>query len=194
MISWLNSQLPDYLGNGQGQTITYNAGKVLNSGFEANINWRDKIGEFGYSVGILASTIQNEVLSVGGNSGIDSLLFGGNVYGYVTQSRDGLPIGSFWGYKTDGIFQSQDELDAYPHTSDAQVGDLRRVDVNGDSVINGNDRTDIGSPIPKVIFGLNVELTYKASIFHLIFKVKTGIKSLTAKKLYVPMHTISSSM
>ena len=177
---------PGFLGNGQGQRITYNAGEVLNSGFEANINWRDNIGDLGYSVGFLASTIKNEVLSVGGNSGIDSLLYGGNVYGYVTQSREGLPIGSFWGYKTDGIFQSQDELDAYPHTSDAQVGDLRRVDVNGDDVIDGDDRTDLGSPIPKMIFGLNVELTYKSFDFSFGLQGQTGNKIFNGKEVVRP--------
>jgi TonB-linked SusC/RagA family outer membrane protein len=177
---------PGFLGNGQGQRITYNAGEVLNSGFEANINWRDNIGDLGYSVGFLASTIKNEVLSVGGNSGIDSLLYGGNVYGYVTQSREGLPIGSFWGYKTDGIFQSQDELDAYPHTSDAQVGDLRRVDVNGDNVIDGDDRTDLGSPIPKMIFGLNVELTYKSFDFSFGLQGQTGNKIFNGKEVVRP--------
>ena len=178
---------PGFLGNGQGQKITYNAGQVLNSGLEANINWRDKIGELGYSVGILASTIKNEVKSIGGNSGIDSLLFGGdNFYGNVTQSREGLPIGSFWGYKTDGIFQSQDELDAYPHTSDAKVGDLRRVDVNGDSIINGSDRTEIGSPIPKVIFGLNVELTYHNFDFSFSLQGQAGNKIFNGKEAIRP--------
>jgi len=177
---------PGFLGNGQGQKITYNAGEVLNSGIEANINWRDKIGEIGYSVGILASTIKNEVLSVGGSAGIDSLLYGGNVYGYVTQSREGLPIGSFWGYKTDGIFQSQDELNAYPHTSDAQVGDLRRVDVNGDGIINGDDRTDLGSPIPKMIFGLNAELTYKSFDFSFSLQGQTGNKIFNGKEVVRP--------
>jgi TonB-linked SusC/RagA family outer membrane protein len=178
---------PGFLGNGQGQKITYNAGQVLNSGLEANINWRDKIGELGYSVGILASTIKNEVKSIGGNSGIDSLLFGGdNFYGNVTQSREGLPIGSFWGYKTDGIFQSQDELDAYPHTSDAKVGDLRRVDVNGDSIINGSDRTEIGSPIPKVIFGLNVELTYHNFDYSFSLQGQAGNKIFNGKEAIRP--------
>jgi TonB-linked SusC/RagA family outer membrane protein len=177
---------PGFLGNGQGQKITYNAGKVLNSGLEANINWRDKIGELGYSVGLLASTIKNEVLSIGGNAGIDSLLYGGNVYGYVTQSREGLPIGSFWGYKTDGIFQSQDELDAYPHTSDAQIGDLRRVDVNGDDIINGDDRTNLGSPIPKMIFGLNVELTYHSFDFSFSLQGQTGNKIFNGKEVVRP--------
>ena len=177
---------PGYLGNGQGQKIRYNAGEVMNSGFEANISWRDKIGEVGYNIGFLASTIHNEVLSVGGSSGIDSLLYGGDVKGFLTQSREGLPIGAFYGYKTDGIFQNQAELNAYPHTSDAGVGDLRRVDVNGDKIINDQDRTYIGSPIPKFILGLNAEITYKHFDFSFSLQAQTGNKIYNAKEFIRP--------
>ncbi len=177
---------PGYMGNGQGQKITYNAGKVLNSGFEANINWRDKVGEVGYNIGILASTVHNEVLSVGGSSGVDSLLFGGDIKGFLTQSRKGLPIGAFYGYKTDGIFQNQAELDAYPHTSDAGVGDLRRVDVSGDHMINDQDRTYIGSPIPKFIFGFNAEVTYKNFDVSFALQGQTGNKIYNAKEFIRP--------
>ena len=177
---------PGFLGNGQGQKITYNAGKVLNSGFEANINWRDKIGEVGYSLGLLASTVHNEVLTVGGSSGIDSLLFGADIKGFLTQSRKGLPIGAFYGYKTDGIFQNQSELDAYPHAGDATVGDLRRVDVNGDNVINDQDRTYIGSPIPTFIFGLNAEVTYKSFDLAISLQGQTGNKIFNAKEFIRP--------
>jgi TonB-linked SusC/RagA family outer membrane protein len=177
---------PGFLGNGSGQTIYFNAGKVQNRGFEANINWRDEIGEVGYSVGILASTIHNEVLSVGGSSGVDSLLFGGNIKGYLTQSRKGLPIGAFYGYKTDGIFQNQAELDAYPHTGDAGIGDLRRVDVNGDKVINDQDRTYIGSPVPKFIFGFNAEVTYKNFDVSFSLQGQTGNKIYNAKEFIRP--------
>ncbi|MFA6482429.1 MAG: TonB-dependent receptor [Bacteroidales bacterium] len=177
---------PGFLGNGQGQKITFNAGKVLNRGFEANVNWRDEVGEFKYGIGILASTIHNEVLTVGGSSGVDSLLYGGNIKGFLTQSRVGLPIGAFYGYKTDGIFQNQAELDAYPHTGDATVGDLRRVDVNGDNKINDQDRTYLGSPIPKLIFGLNAEGSFRSFDVSFSFQGQTGNKIFNAKEFIRP--------
>jgi hypothetical protein len=74
----------------------------------------------------------------------------------VTNTTVGSPLGSFYGYQTDGIFQSQAELDAYPHMADAGVGDLRFVDINGDGKITGEDRTNLGSPIPDLILGLNL--------------------------------------
>ncbi len=178
---------PGHMGNGQGQKVHYNAAEILNRGFELALTWREKVKEFGYSVGILASTNHNEVMSVGGNSGVDSVLFGGGTsYGFVTQSREGLPVGAFWGYQTDGLFQTQEELDAYPHVSNATVGDLRRVDVNGDGKIDGNDRTYIGSPIPKFIFGLNSEFDYKNFDFSFSIQGQTGNKIFNKKEMERP--------
>ncbi|MDF1546824.1 MAG: TonB-dependent receptor [Bacteroidales bacterium] len=179
---------PGYLGNGQGQKIAFNAASVLNTGLEAKINWRQRIDEFNYSIGVLFSTVHNEVLSIGGNSGIDSLLQGGYLGDgrSVTQSREGLPIGAFYGYKTDGIFQTQQELDAYPHSSQAGIGDLRFVDVNNDGVIDGNDRTNIGSSIPKFIFGLNIGLDYKAFDFALDISGQSGNDIFNGKEVVRP--------
>ncbi|MDZ4203196.1 MAG: TonB-dependent receptor [Bacteroidales bacterium] len=184
----LELSTPGHAGNGQGQRVTYNAASVLNRGFEFNIRWREKWKDFSYSVGILGTTIHNEVLSIGGNSGVDSTLIGGWLGDGqpVTLSRVGLPIGAFYGYKTDGIFQTQAELDAYPHMSLAEVGDLRFVDVNGDKKINGLDRTYIGSPIPKFIYGFNVELQYKAFDLSLDIAGQTGNKIFNGKDVVRP--------
>jgi TonB-linked SusC/RagA family outer membrane protein len=177
---------PAHMGNGVNQKVFYNAAKVLNRGLEANINWREKKGDFVYSIGILGSFIHNEVLNVGGNSGVDSLLYGGDKNGFLTQTREGLPIGAFYGYKIDGVFQNQAELDAYPHAGDAGIGDLRRVDYNGDGKIDGNDRTYIGSPIPKFIFGFNAELDYKNFDFSFSIQGQTGNKIYNVKETIRP--------
>lgn len=180
---------PGHLGNGQGQKVRYNAASVLNRGFEFNLSWKESRGDFNYRVGILGSSIHNEVLSIGGNnSGIDSLLIGGYLGDGrpVTLSRVGLPIGAFYGYKTDGIFQSDAELDAYPHTSQAEAGDLRFVDVNPDGIIDGRDRTYIGSPVPKLIFGFNVEMEYKGIDFSFDFQGQTGNKIFNGKEVVRP--------
>jgi TonB-linked SusC/RagA family outer membrane protein len=179
---------PGHLGNGLNQKITFNAGSVLNSGLELQLTWKDNIGELNYSIGVQGSTIHNEVLMVGGNSGVDSLLKGGYLANGlpVTESRVGLPIGSFYGYKTNGIFQNQAELDAYPHLSDAGVGDLRFVDVNNDNVLDGKDRTEIGSPIPKFIFGFNIELQYKGFDVSVDLQGQTGNKIFNGKEVVRP--------
>ncbi len=179
---------PGHLGNGQGQKVRYNAASVLNNGVEMNIKWREKRGEFSYGVGFLGTFLHNEVLSIGGNSGIDSTLIGGSLANgqQVTLSKVGLPIGAFYGFVTDGVFQNQDELNAYPHTSLAEVGDLRFVDINNDGKINGLDRTYIGSPIPKFIFGFNVDLAYKNFDFALDLQGQTGNKIFNGKDVVRP--------
>jgi TonB-linked SusC/RagA family outer membrane protein len=179
---------PGHMGNGQGQKVRYNAASVLNRGFEFSLNWREKAGDFTYSAGILGSTIHNEVLEIGGNSGVDSTLIGGYLGDGrpVTLSRVGLPIGAFYGYRTDGIFQSPEELAAYPHSSQAGVGDLRFVDVNGDGVLDGRDRTYIGSPIPKFIFGFNAMVEYKGFDLGIDFQGQTGNKIFNGKEVVRP--------
>lgn len=179
---------PGHLGNGQGQRVRYNAASVLNNGFEFNIRWREKAGDLNYSVGLLGTTVHNEVRSIGGNSGVDSVLIGGYLTNGqpVTLSSVGLPIGAFYGYQTNGIFQSEDELNAYPHMSLAEVGDLRFVDVNKDGRINGQDRTYIGSPIPKFIYGFNLELSYKAFDFSLDLQGQLGNKIFNGKDAVRP--------
>jgi TonB-linked SusC/RagA family outer membrane protein len=179
---------PGHLGNGQGQKVRYNAASVLNRGFEFNLRWRERVREFSYSVGVLGTTIHNEVLSIGGASGIDSVLIGGYLANGipVTLSRVGLPIGAFYGYVTDGIFQNQAELDGYPHSAQAGVGDLRFVDVNNDGRISGLDRTYIGSPIPKFIYGLNFEFQYKAFDISIDVHGQTGNKIFNGKDAVRP--------
>ncbi|MEX0981089.1 MAG: TonB-dependent receptor [Bacteroidales bacterium] len=148
---------PGHLGNGLGQRIRYNAASVLNSGVEVMLNYREVRENFSYNIRVLGSTVNNEVLAVGGSSGIDSTLVGGYLGNGqpVTLSRVGYPIGAFYGYETDGIFQTAEELEEYPHLSQAGVGDLRFVDTDGNGVLNGNDRTYIGSPVPDLIYGLS---------------------------------------
>lgn len=179
---------PDYLGNGQGAQVYFNAASVKNTGFEGKIIWKDKIGKADYTISFLGSTLKNKVLQVGGSSGIDSVLYGGYLGNGlpVTQSRVGLPIGAFYGYKTDGVFQNAEDLNAYPHLSTAVPGDLRFVDINHDGKIDGNDRTYIGSPIPKFILGLNFETVYLGFDFSFDIQGVYGSKLFNAKEVVRP--------
>jgi TonB-linked SusC/RagA family outer membrane protein len=179
---------PDYLGNGQGAKVDFNAASVKNSGLEAKITWKDNIGKVDYNVSVLGSTLKNEVLEIGGTSGVDSVLFGGFLSNGipVTQSRVGLPIGAFYGYKTDGLFQTTSDLDAYPHLSTAIPGDLRFVDVDSDGKINGNDRTFIGSPIPEFILGFSLGVAYTGFDFSFDIQGVYGNKLFNAKEVVRP--------
>lgn len=180
--------VPGYFGNGSGAKVRFNAASVVNRGFEFNLGWRDQIGKLKYNIGVLGTTIHNEVLKIGGISGVDDALIGGYLGNGipVTRSVVGLPIGSFYGYQTDGVFQSQAELDAYPHDGQAGVGDLRFVDVNSDGKIDGRDRTNIGSPIPTFIFGFNFGIEIIGFDLSVNVQGQTGNKIFNAKEVVRP--------
>jgi hypothetical protein len=179
----IDLQVPGYLGNGDGQAITYNAAEVLNRGFEFDVSWNDQIGDFKYRIGANLTTIHNEAITVKGFGGP-----GDNVQNAsrTTRTAPGLPLGAFYGYKVDGIFQNQSELDAYPHLSNAGVGDLRFVDVNNDNVLNGDDRTYIGSPIPELLYGFALEGYYKGFDLNLDFQGVSGNEIYNYKETVRP--------
>ncbi|MFD1613544.1 SusC/RagA family TonB-linked outer membrane protein [Gelatiniphilus marinus] len=142
---------------------TINAGVVENKGFEFAIGYSDNFNDnFKFSVKYNVTTIQNQVVSVSADGGF---LSGGSFgVGQDPPSRmeAGFPIGYFRGYRTDGVFQNQAELDAYPTIDDqVQAGDLRFVDVNNDGFIDDDDRVNLGDPIPEATMGLNISLDYK---------------------------------
>ncbi len=143
-----------------------NVGSVQNKGVELSLNWRHFMRDLRYSVGINAAYNENKMTKIGNEEGV---LPGANwaVAGMVTRTQLGLPIAYFYGYKTDGIFQNQAEV--FQHISNtgqvlqpnAKPGDVRFVDVNGDGVINTEDRTMIGNPTPKFTLGSNANFEYK---------------------------------
>ena len=145
---------------------TINAGTVRNSGLEFAIDYKNKFSDnFSMSVGYNVTFLKNEVLEV--NNGIGYIEGGSFGVGQQAPSRMevGQPIGYFYGYKTDGIFQNQAEVEAHPSQlslgADASPGDLRFVDVNGDGILNASDRTNIGDPIPEATMGFNLQMNYK---------------------------------
>ncbi|MCC5941453.1 MAG: TonB-dependent receptor [Balneolaceae bacterium] len=151
--------IPSYVGASPSPFV--NAAEVKNYGLELTVNWQDTRGDLFYSIGMNATTISNEVLSLGrGNEDI----FGGGVgVGGMLATRTvvGRPIGSFFGYQMDGIFQNQAEVDAGPRLGNERPGDIRFKDLTGDGQITTDDRTFIGSPIPDYLFSFNFEIGYK---------------------------------
>lgn len=178
----IDLSVPGYLGNGNAAIITYNAGEVLNTGLEMNVSWRGQIGDFSYKVGANVTTVHNETLKVSGSGGTDDVLYGKQGGLILSRTRPGDAIGSFYGYKVDGVFQNAQELAAYPHLVNAQVGDVRYVDTDGNGILNDQDRTNIGSPIPKALYGLNLEGNYKNFEVSVDFNGVTGNKILNYKE------------
>ncbi|GAA4756669.1 MULTISPECIES: SusC/RagA family TonB-linked outer membrane protein [Flavobacterium] len=144
---------------------TINAGDVRNSGLEFAINYKNKASEnFDFSIGYNATFLKNEVMAVNNGTGYFEKGAFGVSQPIPTRMQVGHEMGYFYGYKTAGIFQNQDEVNAHPSQialgAVAQPGDIRYVDINNDGVINTNDRTDLGSPIPDVTMGFNIQANY----------------------------------
>ncbi len=142
---------------------TVNAGTVENRGFEFAVSYNKAVSEdFRFNVSYNFTTLENEVLFVASENGFEQ---GGNFgVGLEPPSRmeAGKPIGYFYGYQTDGIFQNQAEIDASAITSTSTApGDLKFVDQNNDGVIDLDDRVDIGDPIADLTMGLNIGMNYK---------------------------------
>lgn len=152
------------------ESPTVNAGTVQNKGFEFAIGYRGTVlNDLNYRINFNITTLENEVLDV--NNGTGFYEGGAFSVGQPAPARmeEGQPMGYFYGYKTDGIFQNQAEVDAHPSQAalgtEASPGDIRFVDVNEDGVIDSDDRTYIGDPIPNMTLGLNISLNYKGFDF-----------------------------
>jgi hypothetical protein len=102
----------------------------------------------------------------------------------ISRSAVGQPIGSFYGFVSEGLFRSQQEVTDYGMQPSAQAGDLKFKDINGDGVINSSDRTFIGSPHPDVMLGFNINLKYKQFDMGMFFNGSFGndIYNLTKYK------------
>ncbi|WP_207435402.1 SusC/RagA family TonB-linked outer membrane protein [Sabulibacter ruber] len=160
-----------------------NGGEVKNSGFEFAVTYQGDISNFGYNVGLNGSFNKNEVTAINNAEGI---LTGANfiTYGLASQSKVGLPIGYFYGYKTAGIFQNQREVEAQTLQPNAVPGDVRFVDVNGDGALNGADRTMIGNPTPKTVLGLNLGFDFKGFDMSAFFNSAFGHQIFNGTRRY----------
>ena len=153
-----------------------NAGDVLNRGFEALITYNKNLSNgLSFNISYNFTTLHNEVLFVGSTEGFlegGSFLVGENLR--TSRMEAGFPIGYFYGYKTDGVYQNQQEIDALNfnaplptnggnrvYHANAQPGDLKFVDVDGDGTITPDDRTYLGDPIPDLTMGLSLGFNYK---------------------------------
>ncbi|RKD89832.1 TonB-dependent receptor [Mangrovibacterium diazotrophicum] len=136
-----------------------NAASLRNKGFELTGTWRDKKGDFSYSIGGTFTRLRNEVLEFGYGK-VEQ-------YTWITKTEIGQPLAMFYTIKTDGLFQSQEEVLAHTNSTgtviqpNAKPGDIRYVDVNDDGQINNEDRTITGNPWPKFEIGLNGQVSYK---------------------------------
>jgi TonB-linked SusC/RagA family outer membrane protein len=156
-----------------------NAGSVRNNGFEITLAYDGVAGkDFAYHINGNLSTYRNRVESLGSGANIPGkgIHLGNQTY---TMTEVGEPIGYFYGFKTDGVFQTAQEVDAYAFDGakimpTAQAGDLRFVDLNKDGKLDELDRTKIGNPHPDFTFGLTLGAEYKGFDFSAFFQGSIG--------------------
>lgn len=152
---------------GFGSVLT-NIGEVENKGFEFSITSRNMVGKFQWSTDFNFSTNENKVRKLGPN-GDPILVSGAAGVRHITQI--GSAVGSYYGYVVDRIYQNQAEIDADNNNApggdydllaaDPRPGDFRFKDVNGDGVVNADDRTVLGSYQPDFIYGISNRFNYK---------------------------------
>lgn len=167
-----------------------NVGKISNSGFEFEVNYRDQVNEFKYNAGLNFTTLKNRVEELA-NEG--QTIYGeGLKYGdehFPTQARVGSPISGFYLYKTDGIFQTVEEVNAHSKNGvllqpNAQPGDIRFKDLNGDGVIDENDKAYAGTGLPKLEVNLSLGASYKGFDFSALIGSGWGNKLYNGNRYF----------
>ncbi len=146
-----------------------NVGSIRNTGIELSAGYRNSAGDFTYGISANITTVNNEVLDLGEVNGIVSGISGGQTHRTIV----GESVGHFYGYKTDGLYQTQEEVNAAipdAFSSALEPGDIRFVDINGDNVVNADDRTVLGSPIPGFFYGFQFDVGYKGFDLALFFQ------------------------
>lgn len=158
------------------EALAGNYGKILNQGVDFSATWSDKIGnDFKYNIGLNMSFLNNEVKELGGKS----IIFEG-----FTVNKVGENMNSFYGYEVEGIYQTPEECaaDRTAVLNGLEPGDFRYKDLNGDGIIDGNDRTTLGSYIPTLTFGLNFGFEYKNFDFNLSTYGQAGAEMMNRKR------------
>lgn len=179
--------IPD--SNGSVNPVFQNASSINNKGFEIEAQYHyDKGGDFTFDVGVNLSAIQNELTSspnpiVGPSYNEEGLR--------ANRFEEGQPLGFFFGFQTDGIYNDQAEIDNDPFLANdpdrralLQPGDFRRVDINGDGRINDEDQTFLGDPTPDFTYGINFSANYKKWDFSAFFNGVQGNEIYNVTKFF----------
>ncbi|ASU36372.1 TonB-dependent receptor [Mucilaginibacter xinganensis] len=195
-VTWFNKNTkgmlisPPVVGSAGSVAIpNQNIGTMNNHGVEVEFNYQGGDNGLKYSFGANASFIKNKVTKLNG----DGTFIGSVVYGRssqeISRTYQGQPIASFYGWKTDGLYQTQAEIDNDPalkndsRKSAIRPGDVRFLDLNGDGLIDGNDRTTLGNPNPNVTAGLQGSISYKGFDFSASFTGVFGVSLYNADRM-----------
>jgi TonB-linked SusC/RagA family outer membrane protein len=165
-----------------------NIGEMNNHGIEAELNYQGG-NKVKYSIGANASFIKNKVTKLNGDGTFIQSTFYGRSNQEISRTYQGQPIASFYGWKTNGLYQTQADIDNDPglkndpRKGNIKPGDVRFVDLNHDGVIDGNDRTTLGNPNPNVTVGLQGNISYKGFDLSANFTGVFGVSLYNADRM-----------
>lgn len=162
-----------------------NAGKVRNIGWELSASSVNLTGELGWETYLNLTYNKNKIKDLNSDTPLWRNQFGG---AYATMIAADYPINVFYGYVSDGIFQTAEEVKTHASQPGAEPGDIRFRDLNNDGVINESDRTVIGNPNPTWLYSMNNRFTYKG------FELSIYLQGVAGNKIYNRTRSVMESM
>jgi TonB-linked SusC/RagA family outer membrane protein len=168
-----------------------NIGQLRNQGLELEASYRHTVGDVTFNVSGNATFIKNKITRLATPGGFLATQLYGRGQQEIVRTYEGHPYGTFYGYKTDGIYQTQGDIDSDRNIAndsrrtDGQIkpGDVRFLDLNNDGIVDDRDRTIIGSPQPKINYGFSAGANYKGFDFTLFFIGVGGSKIYNADRM-----------
>lgn len=196
-VTWFDKRTSDMLipivtlGTiGRATIPDYNIGEMRNWGWEIEVGHKKQLENgLNYSLGLNVTLLKNKVTKLYGSSNYIGSVFYGRQNQEISRTYEGMPLASFYGWQTDGLYQNQQQIngDAYVandgRKGDIKPGDVRFVDQNGDGQINEQDRVYIGDPNPDAIVGLQLGAGYKGFALHANFTGNFGGQLFNADRM-----------
>ena len=185
----LTEKLPNYVGAGW---PTGNIASLDNKGLELELGFNKKVKEVTISLKGNVSYIKNEITSIGVADYLTGATFQSSNY-EISRTSVGQPLGAFYGFKTLGIFQTQQEINSYLGKGgkifqpNAKPGDFKYANISGDSTLSSNDRTFIGDPTPHWSFGFTATASWKA------FDLLLFAQGVTGNQIYQSLRRLDIS-
>jgi TonB-linked SusC/RagA family outer membrane protein len=163
-----------------------NSGDIQNSGLDMSATYRAKVGsDFHFDVTANLTSYKSKIVSLpSGYKYQDYTSSGSSRLGAFTRAQPGQPIGEFFGYKVIGLFQDASDVSKSPKQDGANPGRFKYADVNGDGVVNDQDRTWIGNPNPDFTYGVTINAGYKNFDFSVFFYGSQGNKVVNYVKYW----------
>ena len=169
-----------------------NGGDIENRGVEFSVNWKDQVAGFKYGITISGAKNTNEVTRIANANGIingpSHVLSQGT--SEISRAQVGQPIGFFYGFKTAGILQNQQEVNEYvgptgqPYFNDQRPGDVRFVDQNQDGLIDEKDKVYLGNPNPDFELGIQLNFEYKNVYLNTTMAGKFGMQVMQSYRSF----------